>query len=385
MYMQNKIFKIKNVSSLVGFFFFLLCFSTYADQKNITLDFYLSSTCPHCQGADIFLKNIEKNMPWLIVKRHVINQDKAALQSFANQLQHFKSDNFSVPTLFFCDSHWIGFNPSTTPKRLTKALQYCYQSIRADGSYPPEVVAVLRQWGNANQFVIQDLIVNSLPLLVTFSALTDAMNPCSFFSFALFFALLTLYPSHKGRQLKLAATFIISLSFIHYIGQAHIALVAHLQWAHLVAAILGVAWLGFILFYIRTFYTAWGKWLYGLIPVTVWVVQVFQQQCKLNMALVFEQNLAKTDNSAQYLLYHLLYQFVYVLPLICFLVFYFLYRQYKPALFQETFLTRSALLNLLVLATLLIIYPYALSNLLLSLCVFMFCLLAGWMSRNYHG
>jgi hypothetical protein len=93
----------------------------------VKVDAYLSSICTHCQHLQAVLNEYQSTHPWLIVNYRFIDTDKVALVEFSKALE--KSGDplgFSVPTLFFCDARWVGFDDAETLKApLLNALQMC--------------------------------------------------------------------------------------------------------------------------------------------------------------------------------------------------------------------------------------------------------------------
>jgi glutaredoxin len=129
-------------------------YTTAPDQHVIlNVELFISSTCPYCHKADVFFKEIEPSTPWLHVHRHLINEDKSALDLFNQFLTDQNARDFSVPSIFFCNSRWLGFDSEqTTGNDLLKALAYCKNDIEKEGRLTDETIITLRQWANANGF-----------------------------------------------------------------------------------------------------------------------------------------------------------------------------------------------------------------------------------------
>ncbi len=117
------------------------------------MELFLSSTCPHCQHEKTFFDGVAKQHPELAINYHFIDQDKNALIQFNQLLSEQQQDDFAVPSVFFCDSRWVGFaNAETTGKDLLHAIDYCQQQISQHSTLTSTTVSVLRQWANANRF-----------------------------------------------------------------------------------------------------------------------------------------------------------------------------------------------------------------------------------------
>lgn len=189
-------------------------------QMAIHLDLFTTSTCVHCQKADKFFRDMEKTSPWLRVHRHVINDDKSALELFYAHIENDRPLNFSVPAMFFCGSRWSGFSDDNlTGKALQKALIYCHQKIVQQGELSPITIATMHEWGAASQLHMENDGARSHAFVIIMTAFTDAMNPASLFCFTAFLAFLWICAPQKSLQIKVGLVFLSSISAMHYIQQ----------------------------------------------------------------------------------------------------------------------------------------------------------------------
>ncbi|AHE67656.1 hypothetical protein [Legionella oakridgensis] len=384
------------VKTLLGLFLLLNASLVFTDSQSnywfekekeevqINVDLFLTSTCPHCQKANEFFRNMEKNNPWLAVHRYFINQDKNALTLFHERLQQQNSNDFSVPAFFFCDSRWAGFaEAETSGKTLMHALNYCRKHIQQDGQLTPRTVNVLREWGAANQFNLNKNMIQSAAQFIPMAAFMDAITPCAVFSLAAFLAFLWLYPRYQS-QLATGCIFIVSLVVIHWIRQVNaIYYYQVIPWMRGPAVIVGFLLLLYIVYFYRKLRfndeTRPARLHYVSVFLTAILVQIYQQTCALNVALIFEQWLSsQTLTMAGRLFYYLVYHLFYALPLVLFLAFYiFLSRSGRLASLYHK-LSVAACLILLMIAGLLVIYPTLLASLSLSSMVLVISLLGGW-------
>jgi glutaredoxin len=366
------------VKFIFSLFLFLNLGLTYAaPDALIKVDLFLSSTCPHCQKADAFFRDMEQKKPWLMVHRYIINQDKSALDHLYTRLQQQRSMNFSVPAIFFCGSQWTGFKDiDTTGKALRHALVYCHQKIIQENELTPATINVLQKWGAASQLQLDKKMSRTVLTAVIGTALTDAINPCSLFCFAAFIAFLWLYPTRQG-QLYIGGIFLVSLGFIHYLQQVHSAfyyqMVTHMR---LFEAIIG------LLLFLMVFNNYHKKppkptpLIFLFIPIVVLVVEMSQQIC-MNIALIFEQWLSEQQlSSISHFFYQLIYQGFYLLPLT---LFWLIYR-IRSSRFShyEHLLKVSSYVVFISIGLLLIVYPPGLANLSISMAVLIGSLLIGW-------
>ena len=99
-----------------------------ADKKTVlNVALFLSSTCGHCHKADEFFQKIEPTHPWLHVTRYTVDKDKKALTQFNQFLMEQHMSDFAVPSVFFCNSRWVGFaTAETTGKNLLDGRYSCF-------------------------------------------------------------------------------------------------------------------------------------------------------------------------------------------------------------------------------------------------------------------
>lgn len=331
-------------------------------QATINVELFLSSTCPHCHKADAFFREIEPKMPWLQVRRNIINEDKEALIRFNQLLTELKFNDFAVPSTFFCNSRWVGFDSTeTTGKDVLKALQYCKEQIEQKGTLTVAAVDVIKRWANANMF---NSGVTDQPSALHYFlvvALLDVTNPCSLFCFAGFLAVLSIQYSRKN-QLISGLLFILAIGIVHFIQQTQANVFFQiLPWLRPVALFLGIISIYIVFRYYKKqtikphlFFT-WA-FFFALI------VQSYQQTCLMNWSYIFEQWLFNQQFSAgQKTIIQLIYQLIYIMPLFLILMAYLALNLFKFFALIKPRLEIIGLLFITIIALFLIAYPLGLS------------------------
>lgn len=352
------------------------------NQYRLQVDLYLSSICPHCHKTDEFFKVLENKDPTAYeVHRYIVNQDKSALAHFSKALQADHSDNFSVPTIFFCNSRWVGFDTAeTSGKQLLHALDYCRADIARTGQLNAKTVGILKQWANADFFANSIEGKPSAAAFITGMALNDAINPCSLFSF---FALLSFLLMYKERsiQLGLMAFFLAISGVVHHLQQGHtLQFYEMLNWLRIPAACFGFLLIAFVFMIYAKGLTAYRTLTTTLIVgLTAFIVQSYQQTCTPNFALIFDHWL-RAENPSQLRegIYSAIYQFFYLLPTLA-LASLFLYFRDKKLTKYYRFLGYTAGCFLISLAGFLILFPMGLASLSLSLVVLIISSFAAWL------
>ena len=348
-------------------------------QVALHMDLFTSSTCVHCQKADVFFRNVEKTTPWLRVHRYVINDDKAALKLFYAHLENDRPINFSVPAMFFCGSRWSGFNnDDSTGKALIKALSYCHQQIMQQGSLSATTIATVHDWGAASQLHMETHGSRSKAKVLIMMALTDAMNPASLFCFAAFFAFLWIGAPRKSLQRSVGIVFLTTMGAIHFIQQTYPSMYEQLL-PSLKACRLGVGLL--LLFSLLSMYRKRlpathlnsTPWVYVIVVLVVLVISVLQKTASgFNLSFVFEQWLLEQSLSQQGMLtYQLAYQLIYLLPMILLLFICMLMSNRAGYVRFQLALKQAGCLILLSMGILFVGYPQGLGDFFLSCAIFL--------------
>jgi glutaredoxin len=388
---------MRTVKSIVALF--LLLFVTIAWTNNtpwfsrgennlirLRVDLFLSSNCPYCKKADAFFHELEKQTPWIEVHRYIINEDKTALDQFHQELQQQHDDKYTVPAIFFCDSHWIGFDKAeTTGALLLQRLQYCQQQITRTGYLDAATINNLRQWAHASS--IKLMMGRSFPtaLFIPAIALSDAFYSCSMFALFALVAFLW-FQQKRTAQLSLGFLFLVVLGIVHSIQLRHSDFLYHYQTLYclrILAVIIGLGLIAYVLmsYAKRAFH---GIALAVLIILTALILQTYQQRCVPNFALIFEQWLKSQNFSlTKTIIYQFIYQVIYLLPLALLVLCYaFLGKDNRWERFRGL-LTWAAWSMLLIIGGFLILYPQGLSNFSLSLGALIISLLPGWLMTKF--
>lgn len=338
-------------------------------QKHATInvELFFSSTCPHCHKADAFFHSIEPQMPWLKVNRNYINENKDALILFNKFLMEQNLNDFAVPSVFFCNSRWVGFDSAeTTGNNLLNGLNYCKQQLELKGTLSKATVNVLKRWANANKLNSGILEQPSKTHYMFIVALLDIGNPCGLFCLAGFLALIFIQSSQKN-QWRYGGLYIVAIAMAHYLQQTQTsAFFQLLPWLRIVALLIGI----FTFYVVFLYYKQRNlkpSLLYLWAFLLAFLVQSYQQTCVMNWSYIFQQWLDNQLVSAgQKTILQLIYQMIYVAPLVIVVLAYTLIQKIKNFAVKKPFLERLGLIYLSVIAAFLIIQPMASAHYLTS-------------------
>ncbi|MCK4705326.1 MAG: thioredoxin family protein [Gammaproteobacteria bacterium] len=226
---------IKNIS--VSFLFVLILFVTSAinvlasnesvwyerdvnDRPVIHLYFFWSEKCPHCLKARPDIIEIDKEYPWLKLHSFELMQYPENRKTFDDMAMQLGRDVRSVPTFMFCGNLISGYeNKNTTGQLLKSYLQACYQFSRENN--PDNATAFVL---DENELTSVDVPVlgnvssddYSLPMLTLFIAGMDAFNPCAFFVL-LFLLSMMVHGRSRSRMALIGGIFVFFSGAIYFL------------------------------------------------------------------------------------------------------------------------------------------------------------------------
>ncbi|MFC3907965.1 hypothetical protein ACFORL_02570 [Legionella dresdenensis] len=359
-------------------------------QVTLNVNLFLSSTCPHCQKTNQFFTELEQTEKWLAVKRYYINDQKADLITFNHYLEQIKATDFAVPSIFFCNTRWVGFaDDGSTGKQLLKALQFCRQQIAKQGELKQGTVDAIARMSASNWYDVslsaEKKPVSALRFIPTMSAV-DAVSSGTVFTLIALLSLLVLIPGTAkwiGAVLFLAGT-----ALSHCLQQVNNQLLYQLlPYIRLPAALIGLAVCSAVII------CAVRKYNWRTMPSDGWILlftllslplQFYPQLTLPNFSLMFQQwltvqNLTLAVQIRYLIIYHLIY--LTVISAIAGL-FYVIYYYFKAEGSRYLFIFANVFLALT--GAMLVIYPYVLANYLSFIVIVTLSALIAWVQSYYQ-
>lgn len=189
---MNKFFLL-----LFGFFIAInLLNMGYAENNtNYKAPFYFfySTSCPHCHNVEEFLKSIENDYDFNVIKVNLDNKENVEL--FVKVIQDFNSNSYGVPTVIINNKIYQG--DTTIIKNITNEINVCNENK-----------CIL--YGEKNK----EKEVNFLTVLGL--ALADSINPCEVAVLMILLATI-LVKGNKKAVITHGLAFIITI-FVVYLG-----------------------------------------------------------------------------------------------------------------------------------------------------------------------
>lgn len=220
-----------------------LCYGTAEDgSPRVTLWFYWSATCPHCQHAKPFVARMKDEMPWLDVRSLDIARP-VAIEMYALSSKALGVEATSVPAFLFCGQSMVGYGSDlTTGADLRERLVACHDRLK----HHTPLDAPVTPSGTTLRLPVLgtvDATAVSLPLVTVMIAGVDAFNPCAFFVLLFLLSLLA-HASGRARMALVGGIFVVTSGVVYFASMAawlnFFLLAGEMRWVTAVAATVAI-------------------------------------------------------------------------------------------------------------------------------------------------
>jgi cytochrome c biogenesis protein CcdA/glutaredoxin len=304
----------------------VVLFSSFAlAEHEVELYFFHSPGCPHCANMDVFLEEMQEKYSELQVHKLNVKENTDTFFELADQYGLDVSNGVRVPVIFVHGKVLVGEN-AAIKKELDSYINECVDQICTHDYLG-------KSEGDSNPALDNKKI--TIPAVIS-AAAVDAINPCAF---AVLIVLLTTVLATKNKRKALFAGFAFTLSiFISYLLMG-IGLYSAInasgvtQTFYFIVATLAIL-IG--LFNLKD-YLWYGKWFKMEVPMS-WrpkmkslikgvtsvpgafliglLVSLFLLPCTSGPYIVILGLLSKTATWNLAFMLLLLYNFIFVLPMI---------------------------------------------------------------------
>lgn len=197
-------------------------------ETAVDLHVFWSLRCPHCLKALPELRQMAAEHPWLHLHDYEITQSPANLQRFQDMALAHGETALAVPTLFYCGHMEVGWPDAAVQQaELLARLEACRQGTAA---IPPTVETPLNL-PLLGEIRLADL---SLPVLTILLAGLDAFNPCAFFVLLFLLSLLT-HQHQRSRMLLIGGIFVLCSGVLYFAFMA--------AWLNVFLVVGNLAWI----------------------------------------------------------------------------------------------------------------------------------------------
>lgn len=363
----------------------ILWTSQQDDATQVHLYFFWSQSCPHCRKALPFIDSLNREYPWLEVHSAEVSQSRDHQRRYADMASQLGQPPTSVPAFFICGRMITGYDSAQgVGQEIIRLALNCRLA-------PDTAIAATAEGG---EFLLPyvgtiDPQRNSLLIFTLIIAGMDSFNPCAFFVL-LFLLSLMVHARSRSRMLLIGTTFVSISALVYFMFMAAwLNLFMMIGAMPVITTIAGAIAITIGLLNTKDYFLfrrgpsvsipesakpSLFRRMRGLLKADDVVTLLFgtaglaiaantyELLCTAGFPMVYTRLLTLSELSdTQYYAYLVLYNLVYVLPLmIIVLVFSFTLGAYKLSVQQGRFLKLLSGLMMLGLGLVLLLAPAAL-------------------------
>ena len=312
-------------------------------QETVDMYIFYGKGCPHCSRLITFLDGIKDNYPMLNIIEKETYSDNENRKLFSKMVKAFDTNIKGVPTTFIDDRVIVGFSNSIKTQ-LEQEIQRCI----ADGCASPidklkhepdnvsETVEIVGESSPEEDPEKTELTKKLTVPAVLSAAAVDAINPCAFC--VLIILLTTILTAGIKRRALFAGLAFTAAIYISYflMGVGLYSAIQAAKFTHIFFILVAVLAIIVGLFNLKD-YLWYGRWFIMEVP-TSWrpklkavlkgitstpgafligfVVSLFLLPCTSGPYIVILGLLAKTTTRNYALLLLLVYNFIFILPML---------------------------------------------------------------------
>ncbi len=322
--------------------------------RKVVVYFFWGDGCPHCTHEKPFLDELKTKHPGLVIKDYEVWRNIENKELYRKMSAAYGETSGSVPATFVGVRFWLGYNAEKS-KEIAEAIGQCAQAGCLDPwDFMNRGKVVAKTEGLTKESLpflgVVDTSKISLPLLTVVLAGLDGFNPCAFFVLLMLLSLMVHAQSRK-RMLVVGGVFVFFSGFVYFLFMAAwfnlfmvtgrvnvITTIAGLV-AVVIAAInikdffffkkgvslsISAAAQASLLARMRELIRAgsMGGLVAGTVALAV-VANLYEILCTAGFPLVFTRALTLQElPTGQYYFYLILYNVIYVLPLLVIVIFF---------------------------------------------------------------
>ena len=195
---------------------------TNQNQITVNLYFFWSKKCPHCREAVPFVEHLDKKHKWLTVFSKELTEYPENVEQYITMAARLGQEARSVPAFLWCGNMTVGYdNPDNMGKYLEQELVKCHEWLQNNSTPPKPQTATLFE----NPAIAIPLLGTislkdySLPAYTIILAGLDAFNPCAFFVL-LFLLSLLVHAKSRKRMFVVGGLFVLSSGVMYFLFMA---------------------------------------------------------------------------------------------------------------------------------------------------------------------
>jgi len=194
---------------------------TAKGEPQVQLYFFWSKKCPHCLDSLPYLEMLEEDNPWIKVHSYQLVGNDENVRLYQLVARGLGKEARSVPGFVFCRQMMTGFDARSTPDILLTRLQQCRQYLQSHADLSGFVSAGASPLDEGVRLELP-LIgtitsgIDSLAFITVAIAAVDAFNPCAFFVL-MFLLSMMLHSGSRKRMLLVGGIFVFFSGLIYFL------------------------------------------------------------------------------------------------------------------------------------------------------------------------
>ncbi|MCX6764451.1 MAG: hypothetical protein NTU58_01960 [Candidatus Nealsonbacteria bacterium] len=217
-----------------------------AQGKKAEVNFFYSSTCPHCAAEEKFLETLKQKYPGIEIKSYEVvhnPENKKVLEDFYQKYNVPDNEKGYVPVTFTPTKYFVGFNDQTG-KDIETCLMEC---LGMNGGSSKTIKVPFLGEVDASKV--------SLPVLTVVLGTLDGFNPCAMWVLVMLISLLLASKSRKKIAL-IGGIFIFAEGLLYFLFMtAWLNAFLFIQYVTITRMLIGVFGIGFGVLRIKDFFT----------------------------------------------------------------------------------------------------------------------------------
>ena len=382
------------------------------NEPVIDLYFFWSERCPHCLRARPDVLRMSREFTWLRLHDLELTRHPDHVQTYIDMAQQLDQSARSVPAFLFCGHMQTGYGDyESTGMQLRQQLTQCYQQIRggnldlASLDFNHESID-LPLLGEIN------LQHGSLLMLTLVLGGMDAFNPCAFFVL-LFLLSMLVHANSRGKMLVVGGVFVFTSGLMYFLFMAAwfnlFRIVGSISW---ITSLAGIVAITIALLNIKDYFhfhqgpslsipdgakpglfermrhlLGEKRIVFVLLATMLLAIAAnsYELLCTAGFPMVYTRLLTLRElGIGEYYVYLLLYNLVYILPLLL-IVLLFVYRMGARKLTEHEGRVLKLLSGymMLLLGVLLLFDAQLIQNLVSAAGLLVFAILLTWLTHRF--
>jgi len=203
---------------IVGIFLSTAVLAEGESDKDVHLHLFYGQGCPHCSQSRTFLDEIQPRYPTLIIHEHEVYSDDEGRLLFERMSNDFNVPIEGVPTIFIDDKVIVGFS-NEIGKSIELEIKKCLETECGNPENEQgtsETIQMVGENSPSEDPAKKEFSYKLTVPVVMAAAAVDAINPCAF---AVLIILMTaaLSIADKKRALKFGIAFTISIYISYFL------------------------------------------------------------------------------------------------------------------------------------------------------------------------